>query len=321
MNFTAMTVILFLGACSNQDEVLTENDNNESARTLSLTASMPEGEPQTRVDLKRNGKNIELTWIVGDVINLAYVQNGITRTGNATVASISNGGKTADFGTVTLPSGINPGVFDVYGVYGGGGITPNTTNAILPTNPGSAYSLNHVQTRRDVMLYFTFKDFNTTNDANSNVDFQHLGSLFSITLKNNCTTNLNLRYARLEGITADNENWAYNSGAGGNSFDLVNATFDTTETLGNSISFTTEVNVLPSGGGEMTFWAWYPLLPNNSWPELRLELENSTGVFLSSVNSKDARPTSAVAGKNYHFYAEYDGVNLNFTNDLFVVTP
>lgn len=317
-NLTSIAVILFFGACSNQDEVLTDN-NNEPVRTLSLTASMPESDPQTRVELNRNGKNIELTWVVGDVINLAYVQNGITRTSTATVASVSNGGKTADFGAITLPTDITAGVFDVYGVYGGGGITPNSTNAILTTNPGTAYSLNHVESRRDVMLYFASENYITDNDATASVSFQHLGSLFSITLKNNCTDNLNLKEARLQGITAGNENWAYNAGTGGNSFNLVNGTFDTTAPLGNFISFITDTSVLPAGGSEMTFWAWYPLLPNNNWPELKLVLENSSGELLTSVNSKPARQTPAVAGKNYHLYAEYDGTDLNFTNDAFVI--
>ena len=68
------------------------------------------------------------------------------------------------------------------------------------------------------------------------------------------------------------------------------------------------------------YWSWYPVLPDNTWPELKLTLKNAnTNGDLVTANSKFARTTPIVAGKNYRFYAAFDGTNLNFTNENFVV--
>lgn len=111
-------------------------------------------------------------------------------------------GKRAEF-NIVIPDEINEGAFDLYGVYGGGGLSDtNPTLAVLPQYPGLASSLNNpwynnpsfsfnsVQDRRDVMLYFVSKSVQTTNPQVS-VAFKHLGSLFSVTVMNTGSTDLN----------------------------------------------------------------------------------------------------------------------------------
>lgn len=318
--FVAIAAIVLFGACSNEELM------PETERTFTFTASMPDDSPATRVLLEESGKNIVLKWESGDQLEIAVVQGtNFKDTTIATLTEILDNGKKAKF-SLTWPGGLDTSQpFGFYGVYGGGGqSTNNPTDVILPTNTGAAISLANVKSRKDVMLYFAAPNI-LPSDVTGGVTFKHLGSIFSITLKNISTNNdLVLNKARLEGTTSDNADWAYNSVSGGNIFDMVSETFNTTTgTNGNFISFSTDVASLPAGGGVMTFVAWYPLLPNNSWPELKLVLDDgaSTPIVRESVNRKPARAPSAIAGMNYHFYAVFDGANLNFTNAAFVVTP
>ena len=195
----------------------------------------------------------------------------------------------------------------------------------LPFYTGGAQSLENVHFRKDVMLTFTTKDIDV-NKPQISVAFEHLGSLFSISLKNSGTTNLeNLNEAQLVGINnPDNQNWAYNAGAGGKTYDLVTGKFLDTESGGNFISMKAAANTLEAGA-TITFWAWYPPLPNKVWPQLELQLKDGTkpeAVTLAiSTDSKPARGAATPAGNAYYFYAAWNGAELNFTADpnLFTV--
>ena len=86
-SLVAIAIIVLMGACSN-DELFPET-NTEKGRTLSLTASMPD-DPNTRVTLTQEGKNIKLKWEVNDQIQLAFVQGTTKRKGTVKVISISD---------------------------------------------------------------------------------------------------------------------------------------------------------------------------------------------------------------------------------------
>ena len=311
LNFTAIAVILLFNACSNEE--LLPEAKPEAESTFSLTASMPD-DPNTRVSLTQEGKNIKLKWEVNDQIQLAFVQGSSKTKGTAKVASISDDGKKAQFDLV-LPVGIKPGEFDLYGVFGGGGLSEDDpTKVILTTNPSEATSLkdpnSSIQSRKDVMLYFASEKIKTDNPTAS-VNFKHLGSLFSITLINVSSNKslANLAEARLVGV-GGTEDWAYNAKAGGGIYNLLTNKFENQTSAGNYISFKTDKRIL-SMVDMITFWAWYPPLSEKEWPELKLELVDTNGqVLTTSVDSKPARNagTTATAGKSYHFYATLDYV-------------
>lgn len=172
------------------------------------------------------------------------------------------------------------------------------------------------------MLYFTSTDISATNPSVS-VTFKHLGSLFCITLKNTSSASLqNIGELRLVGVDGSST-WAYNSGAGGKTFDLVDEYLQNQASSGNQLSFKAKNNSL-SAQGEATFWGWYPPLPSsvynnyNKQPGLKLELMGADNTLTaSSVNSKPPRPVVAVVGKSYYFYATWDGSNLGFTDNTF----
>ena len=322
LQFTTIAIILLLSACSN-DEIIEKNDNNpahQTGRTLSLTATIP-GEnsdnPTTRVGLEqKEDKSIDLTWEDGDELQLAFVQGETKIKGIARVKNITDGGKKAQF-DIVIPDGVTDGSFDLYGVYGGSGLDDaDPTKVILPTNPGSPTSLASVKERKDVMLHFASKAIQTASPQAS-VVFKHLGSLFSITLKNSSSNDINgLNAAALFGA---DKGWAFNAEGGGETYDLVKGEFMNTEVLGNALLFTPEKNTLPSGES-ITFWGWYPPLPNIEWPRLSLLLQMQ-GSFVMSSNTKPARTEPTAAGKSYYFFAAFDGKTLGFTDDSFIIPP
>ena len=333
--FIAIAIMTFFVACSNED-LITEENTPEAEGAITITASMPDDEPQTRIVLTRDEKNINLTWQPNDWLQFAFVQNGTKRKKSIQLSSanILNNGKRVTF-TINPPDGIVANQpYDLYGVYGlystntevGGISDANPTNVILTRNPGNRGTLELVQNRGDVMLYF--KSSVTPGNPPTTVTFKHLGSLFAISFNNtvNPSPTSGVTGARLVGVDANgdeltNGNWAFNNGTGGQVFNLLTEQFQDITTAGNYISFST-AGTTWNVGQTTTLWAWYPPIPNQVWPALRLVMTNSSGdEVLSSYNFKPQRPTAPVAGKVYHFYARWNGTNLNFTNDQFVVSP
>ncbi|MGV8962781.1 MAG: CotH kinase family protein [Candidatus Saccharimonadaceae bacterium] len=316
--FTSIAIIFYLVSCSN--ESLLPDNKPDSARTISLTASMPSENPTTRVDLtEKADKSIALTWEVGDQLELAFVQGETKIKDIVTVKNISPDGKKAQF-DIIVPAGIQTETFDLYGVYGGGGLSAvNPSLVNLPTNAGSAGSLISVKGRKDVMLYFASKNMQTAAPQAS-VVFKHLGSLFNITLKNISTNSYNnLGEVRLVG--PEGGNWAFNSGAGGGVYDLVSGEFQNTASAGNYISFKAENSEL-SNGGSVTFWGWYPPLPGEVWPQLKLQVVDTDGnIVYTSDNSKKTRTDVTDVGKSYYFYAVWNGSTLVFTDQSYTFPP
>ena len=328
------TIALFIlmGACST-DDLFPETDKGilpeteiEAGRTITLTASMPDDGPNTRVSLtpEEGTKNIEVRWEEGDEIQFAIKPEiGTSQkldTYTLEAKDLINGGKGAKF-EIKVPTSIT-GSFHIYGVYGGGGITIPTTNAnpvaILPTSPGSATSLNgegsitSVQSRKDVMLYFEKEMLPAA--TNVSVVFEHLGSLFCITLKNtsNVTVNDITQLYLAGGGGTSNNKWAYNSQAGGKRYDFIAGEYPDKEDGKSTIFFNTPINTLAKGES-MTVWAWHPILPGVDWPELSLGMQISS----SSKTSTTKRPgRTPIAGKSYYFYEEWDGTNLTFFNSI-----
>ncbi len=338
--FIAIAIMTFFVACSNEELITEENTEPQvEGQTITLTATMPDEGPATRVALTPDEKNINLTWQSGDRLQFAIVQGAIKeKVVVALVAgNITNDGKTVSF-NIPLPTdeGFDENEdFDLYGLYGFESATPeagglsdaNPTNVILTKNPGNvSNTLTAVQNRGDVMLYFKEEGVNTLNLPET-VSFQHLGSLFAISFNNTETASAaSATQIRLVGVDDDgNElttgNWAYNNGAGGQLFDLTGEQFQNPTSGGNHISFALAGSSF-TVEQTTTFWGWYPLQPGASWPALILQITDSSGdAIISSVNFKPQRPSAPVAGKVYHFYARWDGSALNFTNDQFVVTP
>ncbi len=319
ISYTLITsLLLFFTGCQKETLLGHQPEKNPdtstgSNRTLTLSAEMPDNGTSTRVALTQQGKQIDMTWEQGDLLQLCFVQGTTKIKREVTVNNISANGKKASF-EIIIPDGIAEGQFDLYGVYGGEGLSESDpTQVLLPSNAAGAGSLSMVAEHKDAMLIFSSTGIQTTNPRVS-VIFRHLGALFCITLKNVGTTPLEgLSSARLIGMMSG---WAYNY-SGGETYDLVNDVYNDSESLGSYFSFRAPVNTL-SSGNSTSFWAWYPTPPVNLWPELRLVLMNGSNTSLAvSRNSRLARNSDLSAGKSYYFYALWDGEELAFCDSTF----
>lgn len=308
---TMATVLLLTGCSEEVTSTLHGLENKHRKRTISLTTAMPGERAQTRIALEQDGKSIALTWEEGDEIQLSFIQGNTKIKQTVEIRNISGDGKTAAF-DIVIPSEIE-GTFTLYGVYGGGGIDDDNPVLVkLSSNTGNAQSLEQVQERDDVMLYFS-EELDTEGDLNANVTFEHLGSLFSITIKHVGTKPLeNLAKARLISTT--------DFGAGGGTFNMEEGTFS--DPTNDYISFTAPENTLTSGDS-ITFWGWYPPQGNNEvWPELQLQLLDNNETVLAETSVGKERATPTETGKTYYFYALWDNDagtngNLQFTDSTY----
>ncbi len=329
--FTTITSLFLFLSCSNEGSPA--ETQIDSGHKISLTASMPEDEPTTRVDLNKNEKNIELTWKVNDEIQIVFVQGSNKLKQRVIVNRTSVDKKTAYF-DINIPETLKTGTYDFYGVYGGNGLADdNFTNAILPRNPYNANSLNignsSIQSRKDVVLYFSYKNI-PVGSPQTSVVFKHLGSLFSIDINvinptiANFLSTLKINQVRLIGVNNNDKKWAFNSIACGQIFDLVNKKFYWLENASNYINF--NLSTPDNSDGVISIWGWYPMI-GKDWPELELEFINSKGeTVITSINRKEAKKTAPVAGKTYYFYIAHDNTpppatNFYFSNAAFNSMP
>ncbi|WP_313382098.1 hypothetical protein [Proteiniphilum saccharofermentans] len=314
-------LLFFIVTGCDKSEITEKQSVVSNDRTFALTAFMPDdGSGQTRIALTQDEKNIKLTWESGDQLQLCFIQGEMKEKQIVTVKNISPDGKRADF-DINVPESFTTGTFDLYGVYGGQGLDETDPSiAVLPAKSWQTYTgLEGVQSRKDVMM--TFKATGLNADAPSvSVNFQHIGSLFCVKLKN-------VSFGTWDGITrlqltASIGGWAYNNdGDEVAKYDLQAESFLTGSPVNATLLF--ENNSKDMEMNEINeFWAWYPPVSGVNWPELILEVYNSeSGKIATSVNNKAARVTPTATGKAYYFYAIWDGSALKFTDNTFTPPP
>jgi hypothetical protein len=316
--FTAL-MLLGVGCQSEEIPPVGEDERNvseEQMRTFSLTASMPEESGSTRIAFSQEGKSVALTWEEGDQLDLLFVQ-GTTRVKQTVmVSNISADGKKAGF-AINLPTEIQDGTFDLYGVCGGGGLSDdNPSLAMFPVINGSAPSLASLAEGEHFMLVFSQTGL-TTASPQASVTFRHLGSLFCLTLKNASATPLeNLGRAEL---VSSGTGWAYNSATEQRFYNLLAGTFQDTQSAGGYITLYGD-GASVGTNDTLKFWGWYPPLPDVNWPALTLQLYDKSNAFLGeSSTDKPARTSPTLPGKCYHFYAVWNDAGLHFTDHTYTV--
>lgn len=317
--FYAITIFLLLAGCQ-KEEMNTNKVNEESAivqsgkvRTLSLSGSIPD-ETSTRIALtQEEDRSITLTWQEDDQIELCFVQGSTKVKKTVTVKNLSEDKKRASF-DLLLPDEIDDGVFDLYGVYGGGGLLDSDpTIAILPALTKSTSSFNALSDSEYTMLRFSAREMNTA-DMQTSVIFQHVGSLFCLTLKNTTGVNLdNIGEARLSSSTTG---WAYNSPASNKGYNLVTDMLQDVESAGNYISL--YANGTIATGDTLNFWGWYPIIQDVTWPQLTLSIyDNNDQLMGVSNNVKPARTSPSTVGKCFYFFAVLNDAGFHFTDKTY----
>lgn len=316
--FILITVFLLIvsTSCNHDEETITSTLNIEKSEgtVLSMTAGMPGNEDpaDTRLALEQDGLNIKLTWEAGDKIYFVFAEGG-TAKGKHSVTltddNILNEGKSARF-NIIIPPEIISETFDLYGVYGVAGFAGETSyDFALKPSPWSGITLAEVQNKDVVMLKFSKMGISKTNPE-VKVTFEHTGSLFHIVLHNNAGYALTgINRAELLLLTPMPVNVVQYSGS--TTYSPVINTFS-----GAMISPFLPFDIIPAilpPGNSLEFWAWYPPIPGEPWPELSLRVFSANGIY-TSINNKPQRTTPTIAGKAYHFYASFNGAELQLIN-------
>ncbi len=309
------SALLIITGCT-KNEIDNEQPNPEKeGQTLVMTVSVPNGAPQTRLNLEPDigTKNIIVKWKVNDVINFFFEQ-GITLLQGTPVTlasqNISEDGKKATF-IVNIPTGqgeINIGdPFTIYALHGAPFVLDQTNGKInvnvSPVGFSLLSELNNVPVSGEVTI--------TPQSGQSTINFNHLGVLQCLNFKNSSGADFVIT------PTLANEGgttwyYTYSGGTTAPHYDLIGQLVE-------------DVTVTPSGAGTVTIPAgstvqlaqWVmPKVVNT--PEIKLNALASGGTNYVSENSKPARSSAMQEGSAYHLYALWDGSKLYFTNSTFI---
>lgn len=302
-------ILLITPGCSNEslvdEQKVDEQGTGDKYTVVSFTAKMPGEGPQTRIGLEREDLDIKLIWEVGDELEVCLQHGEMTEIQTIKATNISEDGKTADF-SVEIPQGIE--TFNLYGIYGGGGLDKNdpTKAKLSPAESYISGSLDDLKTSKAVMLAFAETGIETTA-ANLLLDLKHEGSLFCIQLKNGSKYSWdNIKKVQLSAGTP--------IGVYGNTavLDLAMGTISGTAS-GNELTFELSETTNLASGTVQEFWGWFIPIADQNWPEISLKVLNASDTELVvSANSKPARTTATAIGKAFYLPAIYNGTVLNF---------
>ena len=306
--------ILFLLTGCIFDSLKTPEDTTGNGDTIvvEVTVRMPEDTPQTRISLDRDGLDVDLTWEAGDQIDLLIVYGTEQKKETVPVTIDGNDNKKATF-SLPLPQGTYDS-FDLYGVYGGGGLSTVAGEehlVVLPTiEKLTPATLAGLHANKAFVLTFTCTNINKGSPVSAH--FEHLGSLFNISLANTGTTDITgIEKAELiasGGIAAHvNE--------GNATYNIKTKDITGTNPSPAVLSFNLGASTNLAAGNTLDFWGWY--IPGSGhWPAVDLKLYHSGGTTETDF-IKVARSSSTETGKAYHLAATFHEGVLHFATNKF----
>ncbi len=306
-----MAALLVVAGCTN-DEIASEQPTPEAEKgKITLTASVPDETPQTRLSLNNPPATLNITvkWKANDVVNFFFKQGDVIKKGTPvtlTQYAISDDGKTATF-TVAIPAGIDGNAaYTLYAVHG----APVSLDVPGKINVNvSPVGFEFVHLLRNVPIV---GETNINAGASiGTINFNHLGVLQCIHIKNiSGTAFLFTPSLANEGGTT----WHYTY-SGGNiapCYDLIGK-----QVSNATITPVSNPNVLIIlSGGNQICAQWVMPIPNATVPEIKLKAATPGGNIVS-VNSKPARANPMQIGRAYHLYALWNGTSLYFTDSSF----
>lgn len=282
--------------------------NNMKNSIITLNATMPE-EASTRLMLERDDLDVTLKWKEDDQLHLCIVYAMGIEQQVADIKNISPDGKNAEF-DIVLPTG-DYTEFDLYGVYGGGGLSDTEkSKALLPTK----VTASELSDLTDVLvLKFESKKVSVTNPDIS-IALEHLGSLFNVSINN--MSEIGLNNVQKVQLTANLSIDAHlNEGAA--TYDLVTGEFSGTNTSSKQLVFDLDAATSIAAGGSLDFWGWFIPVEDEKWPAMKLELlDAGDNVLATTRSSKPMRTSPTLPGKAFYIEANWDGMALNYTGDV-----
>ncbi len=301
--YTGIAFILFIIAGC-QEKIESETPVPEDT-IIEVSISTPE-EPDTRLNLtpEAGTKNIIIKWKVGDVIKFFYSQGDTKIEGTSvtlTSDNITENGKKAKF-TIAVPGQINRNEnFTLYSIH--------SLNSFL--NNGSLFvnvapiGFDRFENINCIPIVATTEVTPSTSIIGLN--FQHIGVLQCLTLKNNsyqtisiCPTLKNPDSISwyVDYCTEFSDSDYY--------YDIINGTI-------KAALKKSAVSTVSCAPGETVQLVQWVKSKNINTPEIKIHA-TINGNSIVSTNSKPARGKTMEVGKAYHLYAIWEGGNLRFTD-------
>ncbi len=299
--FIAITALLSAVGCADSD--VSGQRETATGQTITLTASMPTGRPETRLALIETDEgNISVKWKEGDKISLCFVSGETVRTlSDIAVTNIREDGKKADF-SFALPEGITA-PFDLYGIYGAAFKSDNNSVVLLNANEDEEVTLDYVAPRS--AMRFALKDI---TDAASlpGVTFEHLGSIMKVEITNGSATGITVNSISIIGDKYG-YNWAYGSSGEGKNAEYDLATGAYTDAREQSIlGFSPMNGKTIAAGGKESFYRWFiPTETPDDTKSFSLMLNHDGGTGMLNLPYKEFGK-----GKHYRLKLVWDGTNL-----------
>ena len=329
----ALAALLLMGCRDQLTPDLNPDDLGDRIFQVTATVGEENNEPETRVTLTPDGMGMSLAWEVGDSIEILFKQTlpgqETTRVkSTTTIKSITSNGKRGTF-DIVVPTEINlDSPFDLYGVYGGGGLDETNPNrAIFPVNLGG--TLDKVEEQKEVMLVFRKTNITDMSQPLS-VNFQHIGHLFCLKLKNDGTETLHLNSIYLTSYVPNAENPDYKkwvmSGTG-NYYDMETQQYSSATTREDNLTFAIpEEGIAP--GDSCMLYAWckaaasqkvkyYNTLGDfyyyeNEVPQLQLVIERPSGNKWYTSAKTPRKGSAPPIGRCFHFVASVTNTAVYF---------
>jgi hypothetical protein len=310
-----------LGGCSSQEMQTPEEQAPDGDRTFTLSLSGSTGDTRTIVkDL--NSNDIVLKWDPDAfVIDLVIDQDGVlTDLGRIAPSIVSPDGLEAlmDF---TIPQSVDINKpFDLYAIIDKS-IKIRDGKLLVPVDAHTMYELTEQSSNKDdyVPMYACIKGV-TSQDRELDAEFQHLGAMASIVVKN--TSDKPMKLSGLALVPADDAETFYEAGslpfAGNGDLPYLDLTHpeDPVMMIRSEVTYPL-YEVAP---GAISYGGFWFRPTKGTSPEVRLAAYDaeSRQVILSE-ETKPARSEMKI-GRAYAVFAEWDGTKLTFLDEE-PVTP
>ena len=316
------TAILFataflLTSCIFDSLMKPEEQVIDNERIVTVTATMPNYSPSTRIGLKPdhglNRLGVDFFWERGDKVDILVIgkdgDKEVARRLQKDIEVTIIDEHQAQF-TFNLPEPLgNYKIIDVYGVYGGKGFSEEKGKehmVVLPNaHASTSGQIDKIADQKGFVLTFAEKGIDTWKPPHINAQFEHLGSLFRIVL-----TNTGWRIVK-KIIKAEFHAQSpqiidvHRTGDKGEAvYDIIRERFEKTKIESNILTFTIGSTHL-SYRESLEFWGWF-IPGGHAWPRFTLTLYANEKDY-SSAGHADAKTPNL--GTAYHFAAEFDSDN------------
>lgn len=339
-NFILAALVMIAAGCSKQEFKEAVQQNNP--RIITINASLPSVDSQTRTTLAQDGEGIVMKWENTDKLYLNFKYGGNFYRADAPIkaASISADKRQASF-TVTLPSAIPDGAaFDLYGVYqkestrsenNGGYFEKGKNNNVYVFENGEedCITLDKMGTVQSGIARpaVTFKQIGITATTMAPIVFEHLGWMMALHFKNDSGAQIDLpKTLDFRYVEESSTSFIYN---GLHLFSDVSIDLSTGLASSSSTEWEKKARVWFSING----YYWLPLFGKKlgagetivlyrwliSTPNIDKMYGDGyiSGNFILTDSSPDGKylPAKTVEkGKVYHTYMTWNGTHLKITD-------